>query len=163
MRKYGESSFTMELLCETSSIDKLNEFETLWIILLRSSDPKIGYNLTLGGHGCRANEETKRKLSQFKKQQWIDDPEGTKEIHRKAAKALSDKLTGVPKTKDHKDKISNSWNIPRKQSQSSVATRVNLTENTKLHDYTCPKCGAKFIQVTKGVYGGHRRYCLHFK
>jgi len=55
------------------------------------------------------------------------------------------------------------WTHDRKQEQAEVARRVNEVENKKLSDYLCPDCGREFEQVTKGVYGGHRKACLHWK
>lgn len=46
---------------------------------------------------------------------------------------------------------------------SSLSRKKQLTgNNTGLRDFTCPDCGTEFKQVTKGVYGGHRRFCLHY-
>lgn len=32
----------------------------------------------------------------------------------------------------------------------------------KLQNFTCPDCGTEFRQITKNIYGGHRRFCLHY-
>jgi len=41
--------------------------------------------------------------------------------------------------------------------------RTTTIANKILHDYTCPDCGKEFEQVTRSVYGGHRKACLHWK
>jgi DNA-directed RNA polymerase subunit RPC12/RpoP len=50
----------------------------------------------------------------------------------------------------------------RCKEQSKLVTEYNLRENSKLRDFKCDKCGTEFKQVTKGVYGGHRRSCRHY-
>jgi len=40
--------------------------------------------------------------------------------------------------------------------------RRTTENNGSLQDFICPDCGTEFKQVTKGVYGGHRRFCLHY-
>ena len=44
--------------------------------------------------------------------------------------------------------------------QQSITAAV---ENKKLKNHICPDCGKEFEQVTRSVYGGHRKACLHWK
>jgi len=62
MNKYGLSYFSFEVIAEASSPEQLNMLEQLWIWALRSSDPTVGYNLTLGGTGGPPTEMTRDKL-----------------------------------------------------------------------------------------------------
>lgn len=65
IRKYHETSFLIECI-ETVSDDLLNEREQNWILVLKSTDRKIGYNLTQGGEGTagyKHSPQTKAKIS----------------------------------------------------------------------------------------------------
>ena len=58
MRNHGVDSFSVFVIerCETN--DLANEREMFWIAKLNTSDPKDGYNMTVGGDGVRTG--TKR-------------------------------------------------------------------------------------------------------
>lgn len=62
--KYGWESFIVEILGTAETEENLNELEQLWIILLNSRDPEIGYNIAIGGGRVCAplSEETKAKI-----------------------------------------------------------------------------------------------------
>lgn len=66
MIKYGIDNFTIDILNEPTSVEDLNNLEQLWIILLNSRDPNVGYNILPGGDlsrtGVPCREETKRKI-----------------------------------------------------------------------------------------------------
>jgi ssDNA-binding Zn-finger/Zn-ribbon topoisomerase 1 len=70
---------------------------------------------------------------------------------------------GKPKPAAQRAKMAKHWDAKRRARQAEIAVRVNKVENAKLKDYECPDCGTKFEQVKKGVYGGHRRYCLNYR
>ena len=50
MTKYGVENFVIELIEEVQT-DFLDEKEIYWIAFYDSNNPKIGYNLTIGGQG----------------------------------------------------------------------------------------------------------------
>jgi hypothetical protein len=52
------------------------------------------------------------------------------------------------------------WTPERRQEHSSIVKKYNKKANKTLSDYACDKCGREFNQVTKGVFGGHRKACL---
>lgn len=58
--------------------------------------------------------------------------------------------------------VTERWDDQLRAEQSEIAKRVNKIENAKLQDFKCDKCGTEFKQVTKGVYAGHRRFCLNY-
>lgn len=60
--KYGEENFTFEILEECEEIS-INEREKYWISYHDSINPKIGYNLMLGGEGGVGTLETRNKQS----------------------------------------------------------------------------------------------------
>lgn len=49
IRKYGEENFYIELL-EECTVEELNEREIYWISFFNSTNPKFGYNMSIGGH-----------------------------------------------------------------------------------------------------------------
>lgn len=63
--KYGKDNFKKEILERCTSLPELAEREKYWIALHRSSDRKIGYNLTEGGIGgdtyTHLNKNTKER------------------------------------------------------------------------------------------------------
>ena len=62
----GEDNFEFTIICECDE-NQLNTFEQYYIFELMSYDPEIGYNKSYGGGGCRATEETRKKLSEARK------------------------------------------------------------------------------------------------
>lgn len=51
LNKYGLSAFSREILSHCSSREEMNNLEKLWILALKTYDPKCGYNKTFGGEG----------------------------------------------------------------------------------------------------------------
>lgn len=69
IKKYGRKNFIRETI-EFCTLDNKSEREIFWIKELKSTNPLIGYNLTVGGmggdfsSGRHATEEQKRKQSE---------------------------------------------------------------------------------------------------
>ena len=66
MRKYGVESFSEEILSIGRDKEHLSLLEKLWIILLDSRNPEVGYNILSGGENQyqpTCSEDTKRKIS----------------------------------------------------------------------------------------------------
>jgi group I intron endonuclease len=64
--KYGEESFTFEIIEYVDDYEKLNERETYWMHKYKSYDKIFGYNIDpIGGskRGTKVSEEQKRKQS----------------------------------------------------------------------------------------------------
>jgi len=67
IRKYGESSFQIELIEVVEDVEVLKEREIYWIKEYNSYNRSKGYNLTLGGDGTFGrfhSDETKDKIRQ---------------------------------------------------------------------------------------------------
>jgi group I intron endonuclease len=66
IRKYGSENFIVWSLTgdlNPPDENQLNILEQLWILTLRSYDPALGYNMTMGGDGGGIpTEETRAKL-----------------------------------------------------------------------------------------------------
>jgi len=58
--KYGKDAFEMIELGEYSSQEELNRAESLWIILLDSTNRDKGYNLAAGGNGWGRRSQAQR-------------------------------------------------------------------------------------------------------
>lgn len=152
MNKHGISAFNIEVLESVTTIEELNSAEVRWVRELGTADPHRGYNMTAGGDGCPApNAETRYKIggamrgrSQTKYQ---------KDAVRRAH-------SGKPKSASQRQKMASWWDEDRRDQQGEVAKRVNAIENAKLKDYTCVLCNRSFVQVKKGVFGGHRKACM---
>jgi group I intron endonuclease len=86
IKKYGKENFKKEILEHCADLQKLNEQEIYWIKKFNSTDPIIGYNITMGGEGGDTfsnnpnreeirkkfigkivSDETRRKLSEKSK------------------------------------------------------------------------------------------------
>lgn len=65
LKKYGISNFRCRILEECDSREALNEREVYWISYYKSTNPKIGYNITNGGGGIGGYQFTEK----FKKEQ----------------------------------------------------------------------------------------------
>ena len=67
IQKYGWEKFTVEVLEECASREKLDEREIFWIRELNCKKPN-GYNINDGGEGCSHSPETIAKLSAMAKE-----------------------------------------------------------------------------------------------
>ncbi|MCR6462283.1 NUMOD1 domain-containing DNA-binding protein [Bacillus paranthracis] len=65
MKKYGLDNFSIEVLVESDSIDKLNEYEEYYINVYNSMEPDYGYNKRAGGENNKASEELKQRFSEI--------------------------------------------------------------------------------------------------
>jgi len=130
--------------------------ETFFIILHQSHKPENGYNMSLGGDSRAFTQEVCEKMSVSARLSFSNGRKLTSENLRKL------KEFGLkPKSKSHKLAIAAAWNEPgRRSAQAAVARAVNQQENSKLSDFECPKCHQKFSQISRSVYGGHRKACL---
>lgn len=67
LNKYGEQNFKWKIIDKANSIKELKSKEIYWIDFYKSTNLKIGYNLTKGGEfdGCLWNKE-QRKIQSIK-------------------------------------------------------------------------------------------------
>jgi hypothetical protein len=69
--KYGWNNFDHEVIALNLTEKEAKNFEIMLIEKLQTTNPRYGYNTSMGGDllrtGCFHTEETKRKLSQIKK------------------------------------------------------------------------------------------------
>src|ERR1700760_2926983 len=63
LKKYGKSSFAVDVLAQSEDRDELDKLEMLWILITGANVRGIGYNKAVGGRTPRHTEETKRRQS----------------------------------------------------------------------------------------------------
>lgn len=67
IRKYGEDSFLLGEIASVDTHERAFIYEKLYIRWFESHKPAKGYNLTFGGEGCPATEETRAKERMVRK------------------------------------------------------------------------------------------------
>lgn len=67
LKKYGPENFIVQELAKAETKEQLDNLEKVWIILLQSAKPGLGYNLTWGGEGGSHTEATRKKLREIQK------------------------------------------------------------------------------------------------
>lgn len=75
-KKYPDFTKWNYQVLEYCDIEKLNDREQYWIEYYNSNNPEKGYNLTLGGDGCRGyttTEEAKKKISNSLKGRYVGE------------------------------------------------------------------------------------------
>lgn len=64
IRLHGPNAFSHEILAVVKTRQEATHLEKIWILMLRSFDPEVGYNMTYGGEGGRPTEEVRKKISE---------------------------------------------------------------------------------------------------
>lgn len=152
LQKYSIDNFIVELLEVCNSIDELNQQEAFWIDKLDCRNPKVGYNIALGGNvggfnkgyklteehrrniskglqGHRLSEQTKQKLSKAKKHTTVSN-----EIKQKIS-IQTKKAMQKPEIRDkcrqggysHKGKKRKPLTDEQKQ-KISIATKLGIAK-----------------------------------
>jgi group I intron endonuclease len=88
LRKHGAHNFIVEELATTTK-EEAENLEKLWIVALDARNPKVGYNLSLGGKAPRGYK-------------W--SPESCSNLSEKMKG--NTRVAGIPKSEEHKAKIS---------------------------------------------------------
>ena len=140
VKKYGKKNFKREILEMCSTIDQLDEKEKYWITLLKTTDPKIGYNLSFGGHpmnGISYSEKHRKNIS--KSLSGIKRSDEHKEILRKFH--TGKKLSTVTKQKLHDANIGKKLSDETKRKiglsgEGRIFSKITRTKiSNKLQDY----------------------------
>ena len=93
LMKYGIENFEVEVIDTSESLEEINAKETYWINFYDSMNREIGYNRQSGGDNVEKSEETKKIISDKKKENWKDPQLAAKmeEGRQKAIKVWQDK------------------------------------------------------------------------
>lgn len=116
IKKYGWSAFVGEVLFDGLTIDEANQKEEEVIAYYHATDPKHGYNLAPGGFNHEHSAETRRRISNARKQEYQDptrNPMYGRKHTQEAIQKMSEKKQGSRNpmygrhlTMEHKQKIS---------------------------------------------------------
>lgn len=175
IRTFGKQNFVAEVLevCEDDSL--CGDRERYYIATYNSTDPKIGYNRTIGGNGTVGYEftdEAKRKISlagigrkhsEETKKKLRDKNIGkrlTEEQKRKMSLARLGRFTGVDNpfygkkhTEETKDKIRKSNSVPVTGCSNKDGTEIYFSSAVE---------AAKYIQsIRGGVVGTIQSHLLN--
>jgi group I intron endonuclease len=134
MKKYGYDNFIFDVVYQSKEKEHtLNVMENYFIHEYDSFNH--GYNLTLGGDGGNTvfdkklhSERTKKGQSRPEVREKIVKhlQQHVKTIQPLAAKAAKEKLTGVPKTEEHKQKMRGKRpNVNQKGSNNNSAKTIS--------------------------------------
>jgi len=63
IKKYGDNSFSIQILNDTTDPMFLRWLERFWIAVFNSRDPYVGYNLTEGGEGVSGYKHSPEALA----------------------------------------------------------------------------------------------------
>ena len=137
--KHGSKNFIVEPLATSiKSQEELDNAEKLWILITRSYDHKIGYNIEFGGNGKgKISPETRQKMSGPKSEE-----------HRKKLSEAAKKRGGHSMSEEARAKIA-AWHTGRKASPETI---VNL-RLSHLGFKPSPEAIAK----TRAANLGHKR------
>jgi group I intron endonuclease len=140
IQKHGRDSFSVHEVATASSKCNLDNLEKLWIILLRSSENKFGYNRTTGGDGSLTPEarqamrvprpQTALKLRGRKRPQHVLDILRNANLGRKHSAEWRSQhaidMTGfrhTQKTKNKMSEVRKSFWERKRASLASVSTQ----------------------------------------
>lgn len=125
MRKHGIENFKFEIICSCDTLDALNKKE-IEIIFSSNSFCPNGYNVMKGGDNFERTEDHKKKIGDALrgKQKTAEHVEKMK-ISKKGIRL------GIPKSEEHKQKISKAHLGKKKpQTREHIEKRVLLQKGT---------------------------------
>lgn len=107
IKKYGKDKFKKEILEVCNSKEELNKREIYWISALKSTDPKIGYNLSEGGTGGDLlTDNPNRDIIVEKRKGRIPWNKGLTKEKNESLKSASIKRIGQKRSKKSRLKMS---------------------------------------------------------
>lgn len=161
LKKYGFHNFKKQILQDCIDVKDLNESEIYWINYFNAAESSLFYNLTLGGHGVRPNEEVRRKMSLSKKGKTSPRkghklPEKQKQEHSKKMKGKPAWNKGIPRTeeekKSHSEKMKGRipWNKGLKMDKNSEQYKKFIKTSFKKGHEISDELKEKIIKANLG-------------
>jgi hypothetical protein len=137
--KHGVKNFIVETLATSiQSQEELDSAERMWILVTRSYDHQVGYNIELGGNGRgKISPETRKKMSGPKSEE-----------HRKKLSEAAKKRGGHTMSAAARAKLA-AWHTGRKASPETI---VNLRLS-----HLGLKPSPEAIAKTRAANLGHKR------
>lgn len=137
MKKHGFYDFTFEVIDYAINVNDINAKEMYWIKTYNSTDPLIGYNVSLGGDNLWLNPEIKAKMIKSLKGHKVSEL-----TRQKIAKTLSGHE--VSETTRKKQSLIKQGNTPWNKGKKG-STKPNSGSFSK--DKPAPNKGRKRILV----------------
>jgi group I intron endonuclease len=109
INKYGKENFNSYLLQYAKDQKELDQLERMYIAEYNSTNPKIGYNIELGGNGTgKISEVTKQKISEARKGKYTGEknPMYGKTLSEATRRKLSEAHKGKTLSEATKRKMS---------------------------------------------------------
>lgn len=168
-KKYGWDNFKCEIIEWCNSYEELNDREAYWIEEKDATNPKVGYNIALGGNNAPLAESTKKKLSEYFKYLASITPnyggkgrivsEETRKKISKANKGNPGFWKGKHLPKETREKLSNvrkgkshykGW---KPSEELNEANRQRMLERMKNPNWQPYFKGHKHTEETKKIIG----------
>ena len=124
IKKYGAEAFSREILSHCATRVEADNLEKLWIGILRTFDPRCGYNVQMGGRGMNARhiDESRKKIATARRKYWDS-------LSDRQREAFSEKMRLMWRMRTAKQRK----RICQKISQSMVAARRRMYWVAKKH------------------------------
>ena len=136
INKYGWDNIKHEILFEKLTEYEAKIMEQMYIALYDSSNPKNGYNKTLGGDGTKGyklTEKQRKKRSEKSKKMW-QNPE-----HREL---MSTKIKEMWQNPEHRElitlKLKEIWQTPEYKEKASIRAK-EMWQNEEYREKFCKK------------------------
>lgn len=150
LRKYGANAFRVSVVAYAESEEQLNALESLWIILTRSYDRGVGYNLTYGGGGVKHTSDT---ISRMKgRAPWNKGHRMSSEFRARCSERQKGKPSGHKGKKSSEDTIAllrqaklmnpvRFW-LGKKRHPDTIAKIVRSKTGKHFPKHECPHCSS---------------------
>ena len=154
IKKYGKDNFTFEVIEENiDNIELLNSLEVHYISVLNTMYPS-GYNLMLGGDNRTLSDETRKKMSEAKKEKPMSD-EHKQKIREGIKKYWEQKPKKQPVEKVYVDRKSPEYILK----MSSAKKGKKVKSRTRNSNNKTGKNGV-FFRKDKGSCGAYIAYAM---
>lgn len=142
IKKHGKENFSYEIIDEAKSLKELNTKEQYYIENFNTL--KKGYNMTIGEDGG----DTYTSQSKKKKQEIKQKIKKNRKITKEFCKKMSDINKGIPKSEEHKRKISES----KKQSYIEGRSDISGSNHPMYGKHHTKKSRKKTSDTIKKLY-----------
>ena len=128
IRLRGKESFSVGLLGVGSTQEELDSLESLWILLLNSTNPKFGYNGKFGGSRGRHTEEGRKQISERLQLEWKDPI-----VRDRRASAINASRQTDEYRKGQSKRLSTLWQDPafRERVETAITSPDALENRSK--------------------------------
>jgi group I intron endonuclease len=106
---YGKDAWQHDVLATVESEDEALELEQRFILEYRTFEPELGYNMTMGGEGFRATDESRKRLSRaLTGNEKLRNALRGRKLSEEHKRKISEARKGMKFSDEHKRKISES-------------------------------------------------------